>query len=205
MDEEKYIPRDEALDNSFDNVVKNHFMSYLKDLGVVLSVVLILFLFFLRIAVVDGSSMKNTLVDGDLVLLVNSAVAGEPKQGDIVVVSKSSYNDGSPIIKRVIATEGQKVDINFTTGLVSVNGTALDEPYISTETTTFEGITFPYIVEEGCVFVMGDNRRNSKDSRDPAIGTVDCREIVGKAIFLLMPGTDKGQEKRDFSRIGVLS
>ena len=206
MDELKYIPKDDCDQLSpLDKTVKVNVLPYLKDLSVVLCVVLIVFLFCFRIAVVDGSSMKNTLVDGDLVLLVNSAVAGEPKQGDIIVASKSSYANGAPIIKRVIATEGQKVDINFATGTVSVDGVVLDEPYISSATTNFEGVTFPYTVEEGCVFVLGDNRGNSKDSRDPDIGTIDCREIVGKAFFLLSPGTDKGRQERDFSRIGALS
>ncbi len=205
MDEEKYIAPNDSVQSKFDNTVKNSIMPYLKDLGTVLCVVLVLFLFCFRIAVVDGSSMKNTLVDGDLVLLLNRTIAGQPKQGDIIVASKSSYANGAPIIKRVIATEGQKVDINFTTGVVTVDGNVLKEPYISTETKNFEGVTFPYIVEEGCIFVMGDNRRNSKDSRDPSIGTIDCREVVGKAFFLIVPGTDKGTQNRDFSRIGALS
>ncbi len=205
MDEEKYISKMKSDCNLYDDSVKNNIMPYLKDLGAVLCVVLILFLFCFRIAVVDGSSMKNTLVDGDLVLLLNSAVAGEPQQGDIIVASKSTYADGAPIIKRVIATEHQKVDIDFSTGTVTVDGVVLEEPYISTITDDFEGISFPYVVEEGCVFVMGDNRGNSKDSRHPAIGTIDYREIVGKAFFLIAPGTDKGNQKRDFSRIGALS
>ncbi len=190
---------------SLDKTVKNHIMPYLRDLGTVLCAVLILFLFVFRIAIVDGSSMKNTLVDGDLVLLVNSTIAGKPQQGDIIVASKESYSNGAPIIKRVIATEGQTVDINFATGTVMVDGIVLNEPYISSLTDVFEGVTFPYVVEDGCVFVMGDNRGNSKDSRSPDIGTIDCREIVGKAVFLISPGTDNGHLKRDYGRIGVLT
>ncbi len=202
MDEEKYIPIENDL-SALDNTVKNSFMPYLKDLGTVLCVALILFLLCFRIAIVDGSSMKNTLIDGDIVLLANGAIAGKPKQGDIIVVNKLSHN--GPIIKRVIATEGQKIDINPETGIVKVDGVAIKEPYISSATSVKENnITFPYIVEEGCVFVMGDNRVVSLDSRALSIGTIDCREIVGKALFLVIPGTDKGTQEREFDRIGAL-
>ncbi len=204
MDEEKYMPKDEGELRAFDGMVKNRVMPYMKDLSVVLCAVLFLFLFCFRIAIVDGSSMKNTLVDGDLVLLLNSAIAGEPQPGDIVVINKQSYKNGTPIIKRVIATENQTIDINFSTGEVSVDGVILEEPYIASETKNSEGVTFPYVVEEGHIFVMGDNRDHSMDSRNPSIGTVDCREIVGKAFFLLSPGTDKGTQNKNFGRIGVL-
>ena len=81
----------------------------------------------------------------------------------------------------------------------------LKEVYISSPTTNSEGIQFPLVVEEGCVFVLGDNRIRSKDSRSDEIGLIDKREILGKAIFLLLPGTDDGTRERDFSRIGGFS
>ena len=195
----------ELQENKMDSVVKNSILPYLMDLSTVLCVILLVFMFCFRIAVVSGSSMYDTLIHKDYVLLLNHAIAGSPQQGDIIVASKQSYDNGSPIIKRVIATEGQKVDINFETGIVTVDGQILDEPYIHTPTTDFEGIYFPITVEPGCVFVLGDNRGVSKDSRDPQIGQIDCRQIVGKAIFLFFPGIDPATGTRDFDRIGALS
>ena len=82
---------------------------------------------------------------------------------------------------------------------------ALDEPYTLTATTVMEGVTFPITVDDGCVFVMGDNRINSKDSRSHEIGLIDTREILGKAVFLFFPGTNRNAVSRDFGRIGVVS
>jgi len=149
--------------------------------------------------------MKDTLVDGDYLLLISNVFYREPQRGDIVVVSKESFDNGRPIVKRVIATEGQLVDIDFVNGIVYVDKVALDEPYLSTPTTNYEGVQFPLTVEPGCVFVMGDNREGSKDSRDPEIGQVDRREILGKVIFLLIPGDDMNRQTPDFGRIGVVS
>jgi signal peptidase I len=94
------------------------------------------------------------------------------------------------------------VDIDFDAGIVYVDGTALDEPYIHTSTTREEGIEFPVTVKKGHVFVMGDNRERSTDSRSPMIGLVDERQIIGKAIFILSPGDNGGKEKPRFDRIG---
>ena len=119
-----------------------------------------------------------------------------------MVASKSSFREGEPIVKRVIATEGQTVDIDFLAGVVYVDGVALEEDYTYTPTNLSEGTAFPLTVEEGHVFLMGDNRNRSQDSRSTEIGQVDCREIMGKAIFLVFPGTNEGQDARDFHRIG---
>lgn len=197
--------QDDIQESKTDALVKNSILPYLMDLSIVLCVILLLFLFCFRIAVVDGSSMYDTLVHNDYVLLLNHVIAGQPKQGDIIVASKESYANGAPIIKRVIATEGQKVDINFETGTVTVDGQVLDEPYIHTPTDDFEGVYFPITVEPGCVFVLGDNRGVSKDSRSPEIGQIDYRQIVGKAIFLFFPGKDPATGQREFSRIGALT
>lgn len=191
-------------ESAADRVVKKSILPYLTDLSAVMCVILILFLFFFRVAVVDGSSMYDTLIHGDYVLLLNSVIAGEPEYGDIIVISKDSYAGGAPIIKRVIATEGQKVDINFETGAVTVDGKVLEEPYIHTPTTNFEGVHFPLTVAPGCVFVLGDNRGVSKDSRDPEIGQIDCRQIIGRAIFLFYPGEDPATDQRQFDRIGAI-
>ncbi len=179
-------------------------LDYLHDFVTLLSGVLLVLLLLLRVVVVSGPSMKNTLIDGDYIVLLSNVFYSEPARGDVVVASKDSFKNGEPIIKRIIATEGQEVDIDFNAGIVYVDGEALDEPYTLTDTNLQEGIEFPVTVEKGCVFVMGDNRNESKDSRNPEIGQIDCREIVGKAVFLLFPGENKETEKRDFNRIGVL-
>ena len=198
------IMKDSAVTETMDEKVKTGLLPYLKDLAVVLCVVLAAFLFCFRVAVVDGDSMNNTLVDGDYVLLMNRLISGDPKYGDIVVINASNY--GKPIIKRVIATEGQEVDIDFKTGTVKVDGVVLEEDYIKGLTKrSWAGVEYPLIVEEGCLFVMGDNRMNSTDSRCPDIGQIDCREVVGKAVFKIFPGDDHGDNERDFSRIGAIS
>ena len=180
-------------------------LSYVHDLVYLLTAVMLVFLLCFRVVVVSGTSMNSTLLDGDYLLLLGSTFYQNPQQGDIIVASKDSFDNGAPIVKRVIATEGQEVNINFKTGVVYVDGVALDEPYTLTPTTTYEGVNFPLIVKEGCLFVMGDNRNDSKDSRHPAIGQIDCREVLGKVIFLFMPGTNYGQQEKDFDRIGVVS
>jgi len=177
---------------------------YLHDWVYLLMAVLIVFLLVFRVIVVSGSSIFSTLWDGDYLLLLSNTFYHEPEQGDVIVVSKETFDNGKPIVKRVIATEGQTVDIDFAQGIVYVDGVALEESYTYTPTTTPEGMTFPLTVEEGCVFVMGDNRNDSRDSRHPSIGQVDKREILGKALFLLFPGADRWTEQRDFDRIGVL-
>ena len=176
----------------------------LRDVIYVLAGFMVVFMLFFRVVVVVGPSMYDTLVDGDRLVLLSNVVYNKPKQGDIIVASKESFGKGDCIVKRVIATEGQTVDIDFDAGIVYVDGVALQEDYTYTLTTRSEGVSFPLTVEEDHVFVLGDNRDDSMDSRDPKIGLVDEREILGKAIFLLMPGNNKGREKVDYHRIGVI-
>ena len=178
-------------------------LEYLRDVCYMLAVVVVLFTFCVRLVVVSGESMFDTLLDGDYLILVDDAISGV-EQGDIVVAAMDSFRGGSPIVKRVIAAEGQTVDINFSTGEVFVDGVKLDEPYIYSPTMLAEGTEFPLTVEPGHLFLMGDNRMESMDSRSTEIGQVDCREILGKAVFLLLPGTNYGEFPRDFSRIGGL-
>ena len=179
-------------------------MSYLHDLIYMLMVILLVFLIFFRIIVVSGDSMYSTLLDGDYVLLLNNLFYREPHQGDIVVISKEDFDHGKPIVKRVIATQGQTVVIDFVNGIVYVDGYALEENYINSPTTNEEGMQFPLVVQENCIFVLGDNRGVSLDSRNPRIGQVDKREVLGKAVFLMIPGTDHGQLLPDQDRIGVI-
>ena len=175
---------------------------YLHDLAYLIAGIVLVFLLCFRIVIVSGDSMYDTLVDGDYMLLLSNVFYHQPEQGDIIVASKDDYDNGLPIIKRVIATEGQTVDIDFVTGTVYVDGVALEEDYIYSPTTVYEGVTFPVVVDEGCVFVLGDNRGRSKDSRSPEIGQIDTRQIVGKAIMLIFPGTDHGETAPQFDRIG---
>ena len=176
----------------------------MHDLVYLLATVMVVLLLLFRIVIVSGTSMNQTLLHGDYILLLNSVFAGEPEKGDIVVASKESFRSGEAIVKRVIATEGQTVDIDFDAGIVYVDGIALEEPYTNTSTTVREGMQFPLTVEEGCIFVMGDNRDVSKDSRSPEIGLIDKREVMGKAIILLIPGKDPYTDSRNFERIGAL-
>ena len=120
------------------------------------------------------------------------------------MIIKDSFDNGNPIVKRVIATEGQTVDIDFMNGIVYVDDIALNEDYINSPTTMEEGMKFPLVIEENCIFVLGDNRGVSRDSRDPAIGLIDKREVLGKAVYLMIPGTNEGREPQDRSRIGVI-
>ncbi len=185
--------------------LKNTVLMYLHDFVFWLSAILLVFMLLFRVVVVSGPSMNDTLVDGDYLLLMNSVLAGEPRQGDIVVIGKYAYKEGEPIIKRVIATEGQWVQIDFFSGVVYVDGNPLEEPYTKTDTNLFEGVEFPVQVKQGHVFVMGDNRNESKDSRSLEIGQINKQEILGKALLLVFPGPDVETFERNFKRIGVIS
>lgn len=167
-------------------------------------IIVLMFTFSVRMMGVQGPSMRQTLQQGDRLLVINAPLAGEYRHGDVVIARKDTFSD-DPIVKRVIAVGGQTVDIDFGSGTVYVDGVALEEDYINDRTYTDEGTSFPLTVPEGSVFIMGDNRNMSTDSREPRIGTVDTRYLIGKAVFILFPGPDSVTEKRDFSRIGALN
>lgn len=147
-----------------------------------LVVITILFTFFFRVFDVDGPSMKPTLQHNDKVIV--STVGYEPERGDIVVISETA-DLNEPIVKRVIAVGGDTVDINFTTGVVTVNGQ--EEDYTDELTAQQFDIAFPITVPEDTVFVLGDNRANSLDSRSTRVGCVDERLIVGKVLGRIFP------------------
>ena len=165
--------------------------------------VVVAFTFLIRLIGVDGHSMVPTLQDGDRLLVLTSLLDDDYQYGDIVVLRKESFLE-EPIVKRVIATEGQTVDIDFVTGSVTVDGVLLHEDYINELTFTEEGTEFPLTVPEGSIFVMGDNRNHSNDSRDSRLGTVDTRYVIGKAVFLAFPGADSVTGEREWSRIGLV-
>ena len=202
MNNVDYNYSEKKSSGNLDRFISKTLLPYLSNIAFVFFLLIVIFTLCFRITCVDGRSMNNTLMDGDYVLLLNDFLCGDYEQGDVIVASKESFRNGERIIKRVIATEGQWVDFNFETGTVKVDGKILDEPYISTPTVTPEGLTFPLRVEDGCVFVLGDNRALSMDSRHPQIGQIDCREIVGKAIFIFFPGKSVDSGERDFGRIG---
>ena len=162
----------------------------------------VMFAFGARVVGVSGGSMRETLQNGDLLLVVNRVLCGDFERGDVVIAAKAGFENGEPIVKRVIATEGETVDVDFDNGVVYVDGQALEEPYIREATHLSEGTEFPFTVPEGCVFVMGDNRNHSTDSRSSQLGTIDTRYIIGRAAFLALPGPDAETGIRDYGRIG---
>ncbi len=154
-----------------------------------LTLVLIIMLFFVRTANVDGTSMVPTLQDRDQIIARSFLYT--PKAGDIVVVDGYT-NYGAPLVKRVIGVGGDTVDINFDTGDVIVNGQVIDEPYIAEPTQTSYDVQFPVTVPDGHLFLMGDNRNRSKDSRHSDIGFIDERDILGNAFFRILPFSSFG-------------
>lgn len=149
--------------------------------------VAVVFLFVFRTVGVVGRSMNPTLQWGDRIVL--SAFDFEPKQGEIVVTCQPAKSEiiEDTLVKRVIATEGQTVDIDFAEGVVYVDGVALDEPYTSEPTTDREDFVGPVTVPEGYIFVMGDNRNASTDSRSNLVGMIRKEYVMGKALFRIVP------------------
>ena len=183
--------------------VKEFIFDWLEILVHAIIAVVICFSFLFRIATIDGPSMNDTLYHGEKVIITN--LFYEPKVGDIVVISRNKENsiftmneNNTPIIKRIIALEGQTVRIDFEEGIVYVDEIALDEPYTRTPTNAKYDIDFstPQMVPEGCVFVLGDNRNESLDSRSSQIGEygmVDTRYILGHAIYRILPFDKMGR------------
>ncbi len=177
------------------STLKQDIFEWLDVVITALIAVVIVFSFVFRVATIEGDSMLNTLVGGEKVIITDFNYTA--KQGDIVVISRNannsvegSINGQTPIIKRVIATENQTVNIDFEAGIVYVDGKALKEPYISTDTHRKDDLEFPAIVPKGCIFVLGDNRMVSLDSRSSKIGDngmIDTRYILGKAVFRIWP------------------
>ena len=145
---------------------------------------LVVFVFFVRLATVNGISMEPTLHEGQRPVL--RQIGYEPQYGDIVVVDRTQDGE-EPLVKRVIGKAGDVIYIDFNTHEVWRNDELLDEPYINEPTALSGDLTFPTRVPEGCVFVMGDNRNHSLDSRDSSVGMVDERRVMGEAVFRIYP------------------
>ena len=158
---------------------------WIQSIITALILCVVAFLFVFRVIDVKGNSMIPTLSEGDKMLV--SGLFYQPKQGDVVIFRAERYDPDKALVKRVIATEGQVVNIDFDNGVVYVNDQPIEEEYIADLTHIKEDFMGPWTVPEGCVFVMGDNRNQSTDSRDKRIGNVDRREIVGRAYFVIYP------------------
>lgn len=154
----------------------------LKDIVPAAIITFILIGVVFRLAFVVGDSMSPTLENGSIIAIRH--IGYTPQRGDIVVCSPSGY--GANIVKRVIAISGDSVDIDAMTGDVIVNGEVIVEPYIKFQTTRLDDVTFPLTVDDGYIFVMGDNRNLSIDSRSSAIGQIDVNEVIGGYIFTIM-------------------
>lgn len=173
---------------SSDGFIAN-MLDWLKNMIVAFIIVACVFTFVCRFVKVDGISMNSTLNDGDLLLLTNFNYT--PEKNDIVVISHGKqYSE--PIVKRVIATEGQRLELDFENNKVIVDGVVCNEDYINETTFGGKGTDYdiPEIIPEGKVFVMGDNRGHSLDSRSSKIGLIDESWIIGKAQFVLFPFSD---------------
>lgn len=171
--------------------------SWLQPLVLALAVLILLSIFVGRIIGVDGRSMLPTLHNRDMLVL--QSLGYKPAQGDIVVLTQRSFSD-KPIVKRVIATGGQTVDIDYDANTVTVtdqdgSSRVLDEPYLGEPMRRPISLSNTHIeVPEGSICVFGDNRNNSTDSRFPSVGTVDERCVIGRAVLILLP----------FQRFGVI-
>ncbi|WP_346704199.1 signal peptidase I [uncultured Agathobaculum sp.] len=167
--------------------------SWGESLMAVLIFFVVVFTFFVRLIGVDGTSMYPTLQDRSIMLVSNLGYT--PEKGDIVVLRKEGFYSDQPIVKRVIATGGDTIDIDPVTGDVIVNGEVLDEPYILEKINTLErmgDLTYPQTVPEGCIYVLGDNRNGSTDSRWSSLGMVDERYVLGHVLSVVFPFSDFG-------------
>ncbi len=190
-EEEEIVPENSS-DKSKKASAKNSFFLTVYDFASIIMssfiIIAIVFTFAFRLVGVDGTSMTNTLQDGDWLITVNKT---EYEYGDIVVVTQDTYFH-EPLIKRVIAKGGQTVDIDYNSNTVYVDGVALKEPYVR-ENYLIKKVDyreFPYTVPEGYLFCMGDNRNGSTDSRSTLVGAIDEREILGKAVLRILPFGD---------------
>lgn len=168
-------------------------LDYVELFAFAICLVILIFSFCARLCTVIGPSMEKTLFENEMLIVSN--IGYKPERRDIIVFHQSGGMLNEPVVKRVIALGGETVDIDFETWTVTVtdrngNVTVLDETYVYIDETVMERssqITYPYKVPEGHIFVMGDNRRHSTDSRENIIGPVDERRILGKVLFRVAP------------------
>ena len=173
--------------------IRKDVYDWIQSLMISLIICVVAFVFFFRVVDVSGSSMNPTLQNGDKMLV--SRLFYTPRAGDVVVFKTDSYDPNKALVKRVIATEGQEINIDFINGIVYVNNQPVEEAYIAEPTYTKSDFIGPQTVPEGCVFVMGDNRNASTDSRKKEIGMVDERMILGPAYCVIYPLGELGWVK----------
>ncbi len=171
--------------------LRSSLYDWIQSLLFALILCIFLFIFAFKIIDVNGSSMVPTLRNGDKLLVSNLFYT--PEAGDVVVFKTDSYDPDKALVKRVIATEGQEVSIDFDNGIIYIDGIPIEEYYINETTTTKLDFIGPKTVPEGCLFVLGDNRNASTDSRKKEIGMVDTRMLLGKAYYVLFPLSDFGK------------
>ena len=182
------------------NSVLSAFYEYIEVFAVSIIAVILIFTFSIRLCQVDGNSMNNTLKNKELIIATN--LFYEPKQGDIIVFHLVNESYKQPLVKRVIATEGQTVEINMKTGVIKVDGVVYEDEHaylqggkysvmkdFDTRFYSPETGCYAATVPEGHVFVLGDNRNNSNDSRMRSVSFVDVDTILGKAIIRIAPFT----------------
>lgn len=202
---EEIVELEETETASRPNPVETSIYTWVQALVTAVVAVVMLFTFGVRLISVNGPSMQDTLYTGDELLILNSLYCNF-KAGDVVVIN--DYNAAEPLnemlVKRIVAVGGQTVDVDFAAGVVYVDGQPLDEPYIKEPTYTPEGLEFPVTLAEDEVFVMGDNRNRSSDSRDYRLGPVKEGYLQGKALFLLIPGPTPDTERSDWGRVGLI-
>lgn len=192
------IKNDTNSGNAVGKRIVSSMLEYVEMFVFSLAIVVVTFMLLFRVCKVSGDSMNNTLTDRESLIVSN--LFYEPKNGDIVVFHQTGYLN-EPVVKRVIAVGGETVDIDFATMQITVTdkdgiSRVLDEPYAfydkegNAEIRYFNNPTdfsFPRTVPEGYVFVVGDNRYNSLDSRYKEVGFVDTRRILGRVVFRVFP------------------
>lgn len=180
--EESYVPNTKIPESS----LTSELYEWAESIVFALAIIVLIFTFFMRPVGVSGPSMQNTLQSEDKVIISN--INYTPKQGDIIVLSTKAISD--PIIKRVIAVGGQTISIDYNKSKVYVDGKEYDAPIKETMIAPMTGralLKLPVKVPADCVFVMGDNRNDSLDSRYTEIGVINSKDIIGHAFFRLMP------------------
>lgn len=176
---------DKTNNKSLNRRLTDYLYSVFSTLVICLSIIFTVFVFFFRLVQVSGDSMNPTLTSGDKIIVSNFLYT--PDYGDIIAIDKEVAGN-SMIIKRVIALPGDTVFIDFDTHIISVNGKVVHENYEVAEPISDKGdFTYPLTVPDGCIFVLGDNRNDSLDSRMEEVGFITLDEIAGKALFRLLP------------------